>query len=97
MSFTVIAPHFEQTYERWIDALEMAKTQVPNCKGLFQQVKILEAGKLVWVQDRFHRYPQFFGAGTYQRLARQFLMETAAENTTQSDNNTAESLEGNNS
>ena len=76
MAFKVVAPNVEQDYERWIDALEMAKSLIPSCKGLFQQVKILEEGKLIWAYDRFHRYPQFFGAGTYQRLARRFVLET---------------------
>lgn len=76
MAFKVVAPNVEQDYERWIDALDIAKSLIPTCKGLFQQVKILEDGKLLWAYDRFHRYPQFFGAGTYKRLARQFVVET---------------------
>jgi hypothetical protein len=84
MAFKVAAPNFEQGFERWIDALEMAKSLIPTCKGLFQQVKILENEKLVWVYDRFHRYPQFFGAGTYKRLARRFVLETIEEDTVSS-------------
>ncbi|WP_404788759.1 hypothetical protein [Altericista sp. CCNU0014] len=76
MAFKVSAQNFEQSFERWIDALEMAKSLIPSCKGLFGQVKVLEDGKLVWAYDRFHRYPQFFGAGTYKRLARRFVLET---------------------
>jgi hypothetical protein len=76
MAFKVVAPNVEQDFERWIDALDIAKSLIPTCKGLFQQVKILEDGKLLWAYDRFHRYPQFFGAGTYKRLARQFVVET---------------------
>jgi hypothetical protein len=79
MSFHVVAPNFEQTCDRWIDALELAKSKIPTCKGIFQQVKILENGKLVWLYDRFHRHPQFYGAGTYNRLARRFLEESSAE------------------
>ncbi len=76
MTFTVTAPNFEQAFERWTDALEQAKALVPTCKGIFQEVRILEDEELVWVQDRFHRYPQFMGPGTYNRLARQFMLET---------------------
>jgi hypothetical protein len=76
MAFKVVAPNVEQDFERWIDALDIAKSLIPSCKGLFQQVKILEDGKLLWAYDRFHRYPQFFGAGTYKRLARRFVVET---------------------
>jgi hypothetical protein len=79
MSFHVVAPNFEQTCDRWIDALDLAKSKISTCKGIFQQVKILENGKLVWLYDRFHRHPQFYGAGTYNRLARRFLEESAAE------------------
>jgi hypothetical protein len=79
MAFRVSAHNFEQDFERWVDALEMAKSLIPSCKGLFQQVKILEDGKLIWAYDRFHRYPQFFGAGTYKRLAHRFLRETVED------------------
>jgi hypothetical protein len=73
--YKVVAPNGEYCFERWTDALEMAKSLRPSCKGLFQQVKILEQGKLVWSVDRFHRHPQFFGPGTYKRLAIRFLQE----------------------
>jgi hypothetical protein len=76
MTFKVAAPQYDREFERWIDALEMAKSLIPTCKGIFQQVKILEDEKLVWAYDRFHRHPQFFGAGTYNRLARRFVLET---------------------
>lgn len=75
MVFKVTAPKFEQEFERWTDALEQAKALVPDCKGIFQEVRILEDGELVWVKDRFHRYPQFMGPGTYNRLAKLFLQE----------------------
>lgn len=80
MRFLVIAPdQTSQSFERWIDALAAAKALIPTCKGLFKEVRILEEGQLVWVYDRFHRHPQFFGPGTYYRLGRLFLEETAAE------------------
>jgi hypothetical protein len=77
--FKVTAPNFVQEFERWIDALEMAKSLIPKCKGIFQEVKILDNNELVWVFDRFHRYPQFMGAGTYKRLALRFLQETVED------------------
>jgi hypothetical protein len=75
MRFQVTAPNFSQDFDRWIDALETGKSLMPTCKGLFQEVRIFEAGELIWLYDRFHRYPQFIGPGTYNRLARLFLEE----------------------
>jgi hypothetical protein len=77
MRFLVTAPNFSQDFDRWIDALEMGKSLMPTCKGLFQEVRIFEAGELIWLYDRFHRYPQFIGPGTYNRLARLFLLEAS--------------------
>jgi hypothetical protein len=79
MRFQVTAPNFDQSFDRWIDALETGKSLIPTCKGLFQEVRIFEAGELIWLYDRFHRHPQFIGAGTYNRLARLFLEEAGAE------------------
>lgn len=66
-------------YERWIDGLEAAKALMPGCRGWTQEVRILEAGELVWSYTRSHKYPQFIGSGTYNRLARQFLQEAAED------------------
>lgn len=79
MKFKVTAPNFVQEFERWIDALAIAKSLMPTCKGMFQEVRILENDELIWVYDRLHRYPQFMGAGTYKRLALRFLLETAED------------------
>jgi hypothetical protein len=80
MRFQVTAPDkTNRAFDRWIDALAAAKALIPTCKGLFQEVRILEQGQLVWVYDRFHRHPQFVGPGTYYRLGRLFLEEAAAE------------------
>jgi hypothetical protein len=79
MRFLVTAPDITQSFERWVDALAAAKALIPACKGLFQEVRILEQGQLVWVYDRFHRHPQFVGPGTYYRLGRLFLEEAAAD------------------
>lgn len=74
--FNVIARDVSQEFDRWIDALEAAKALIPQCKW-FQDVRILEDGKLVWIYSRSHKYPQFIGAGVYDRLAKRFLIETA--------------------
>jgi hypothetical protein len=73
--FRVITRDFSQEFDRWIDALDVAKSLIPQCKW-FQEVRILENGEMVWVYTRSHKYPQFIGAGTYDRLARRFLLET---------------------
>jgi hypothetical protein len=79
MMFKVTAPNFVQEFERWVDALEIAKSLIPKCRGIFQEVRILENNELIWVFDRLHRHPQFMGAGTYKRLALRFLLETAED------------------
>jgi hypothetical protein len=76
--FRVITRDFSQEFDRWIDALDVAKSLIPQCKW-FQEIRILEKGEMVWVYTRSHKYPQFIGAGTYDRLARRFLLESAEE------------------
>ena len=66
-------------YERWIDGLEAAKALMPDCRGWTQEVRILEDGEIVWSYTRSHKYPQFIGPGTYNRLARRFLQEAAED------------------
>ena len=78
--FKVISPGFSQAFERWIDALTSAKSLMPQCQWM-QDVRIFEDGRLVWVYSRSHKYPQFVGAGTYDRLAKRFLLETIADET----------------
>ncbi len=77
--FKVIAPGFTQDCDRWTDALNLAKTLMPQCKW-FDEVRILAKEDLVWVYSRSHKFPQFIGAGTYDRLARLFIAEARAEN-----------------
>lgn len=74
--FKVITPGFSQTFDRWIDALETGKSLIPQCKW-FSDIRILEKGELVWVYSRSHKFPQFVGPGTYDRLAERFLIETS--------------------
>ncbi|MFE1747398.1 hypothetical protein [Coleofasciculus sp. H7-2] len=77
--FRVITREFSQEFERWTDALNTAKSLQPKCKSLFQDIRIFDGKELVWVYSRSHTYPQYIGAGTYNRLARLFLQE-ATEN-----------------
>ncbi len=80
--FQVITRDVCQEFERWTDALDAAKALIPNCKW-FQEIRIVEDRKVVWVYTRSHKYPQFVGAGTYNRLARRFVLETLEEDTTE--------------
>jgi hypothetical protein len=73
--FKVVTKKVEQDFDRWIDALDFAKSLMPECKW-FQDVRIFEKGNLVWVYSRSHKYPQFVGAGVYDRLAKRFVLET---------------------
>jgi len=78
--FRVISTMGHDTqYERWVDGLEAAKALMPDCRGWTQEIRILENGETVWSYTRSHKYPQFIGPGTYNRLARQFLQEAAED------------------
>ena len=76
--FKVSSSGFSQECDRWLDALTTAKSLMPNCKWM-QDVRIFEDGHLVWIYSRSHKYPQFVGAGTYDRLAKRFLLETIVD------------------
>jgi hypothetical protein len=75
--FKVIAKGFTQEFELWTEALAAAKTRIPLCKW-FDEVRILDQQDLVWIYSKSHKYPQFIGPGTYDRLAQRFLLETTA-------------------
>ena len=77
--FRVITPGFDASYERWTDALNKANSLKPSCKGLFKDVRIYDGESLVWLYSRVHKYPQYIGAGVYDRLARLFIAEAIAE------------------
>ncbi|MEO1465820.1 MAG: hypothetical protein AAFR89_06255 [Cyanobacteria bacterium J06633_1] len=77
--FRVITPGFEASYERWTDALNQANSLIPNCKGLFKDIRIYHGENLIWVYSRSHKYPQYIGAGVYDNLARLFIAEAMAE------------------
>jgi hypothetical protein len=84
MVFKVVTRNVDRDFDRWIDALEFAKSLMPECKW-FQDVRILEKGNVVWVYSRSHKFPQFVGAGVYDRLAKRFLIETLeSENASES-------------
>lgn len=68
-----------EEYLRWIDALTAAKARIPECRGWLNEIRILEDGEPVWSFTRSNKYPVFLGPGTYNRLARQFIRETIAE------------------
>jgi hypothetical protein len=75
--FRVFTKDYDREFERWTDALDAGNSLKSKCKDLFQDVRIFENGELIWVYSRSHTYPQYLGAGVYNRLARLFLLENA--------------------
>jgi hypothetical protein len=73
--FKVITKDYTQEFERWTDALEAANALKPQCKNLTQDIRIFLEEELIWVYRRSHKYPMYIGAGTYDRLARLFVLE----------------------
>ena len=73
--FKVITKDYTQEFERWTDALEAANALKPQCKSLTQDIRIFLEEELIWVYSRSHKYPMYIGAGTYDRLARLFVLE----------------------
>jgi hypothetical protein len=82
--FKVIANNGSQEFERWTDALNAAKSLMPQCKTLTQDIRIYLFDELIWLYSREHKYPKYIGAGTYDRLARLFVQEALEENVTSS-------------
>jgi hypothetical protein len=80
--FRVVTPKFDQQYTRWTDALNQAKSLIPNCKSLWEDIRIFDGEELIWVYSRSHKYPQYIGASTYNRLARLFLSEAIEQEQT---------------
>lgn len=81
--FRVITPGFEAQYDRWTDALNKANSLIPDCKDLFKDIRIYYRDNLIWLYSRSHKYPQYIGAGVYDKLAQLFIreaMEEAANN-----------------
>ena len=68
---------YDHEFDRWTDALDAGNTLKSQCKSLFQDIRIFDEGELIWIYSRSHTYPQYIGAGVYNRLARLFLLENA--------------------
>ncbi|QYO65056.1 hypothetical protein [Leptolyngbya sp. 7M] len=77
--FKVITRNYSAEFERWTDALDAANALKPECKNWLQDIRIFDGDDLVWIYSRLHRYPQYIGAGTYNRLARLFIFEAMLE------------------
>ena len=77
--FRVTTPGFEAQYDRWTDALNKANSLKPGCRGLFEDVRIYYGDSLIWLYSRSHKYPQYIGAGVYDRLAQLFIREAQEE------------------
>ncbi len=77
--FQVVTKGFSQEFERWTDALNTANSLKAQCRSLTQDVRIYLEGELIWVYSRLHKYPQYIGAGIYDRLARLFVQEAIEE------------------
>lgn len=77
--FKVVAQNYSAQFERWTDALNAANALKPKCKSWLQDIRIFYGDDLLWVYSRSHRYPQYIGPGTYDRLANLFVLEALAE------------------
>lgn len=77
--FRVVARGASEEFERWTDALYKAKALMPHCKSWTEDVRIFLFDELIWIYSRSHKYPQYIGAGTYDRLARLFIQEAMEE------------------
>ena len=77
--FKVIYKESDRSFERWTDALYYGKSLIPKCKSLFEDIRIFYKEDLIWIYSRSHKYPQYIGAGTYDRLARLFILENMEE------------------
>ena len=75
--FRVFTKDYDRQFDRWTDALNAGNSLIPKCKDLLQDIRIFEKGELIWVYSRSHTYPQYIGAGVFNRLARTFLLENA--------------------
>ncbi|MGD1899325.1 MAG: dihydropteroate synthase [Phormidesmis sp.] len=75
MAFKVVTPGYEETFERWTEALEKANSMKSSLKSWFKDIRILEDGRPVWVFGRGRSHPEYLGPGTYDRLARLFITE----------------------
>ncbi len=83
MAFKIVTPGYEEVFERWTDALEIANSMKSSLKSWFKDIRILESDSAgwrpVWVFGRGRSHPEYLGPGTYDRLARLFIAEAQAE------------------
>ncbi|NJR66347.1 MAG: hypothetical protein HC772_15140 [Leptolyngbyaceae cyanobacterium CRU_2_3] len=79
IKFKVATRGYSEEFERWTDALNAANALKPKCKSWLQDIRIFAGEELVWVYSRSHTYPQYVGAGNYDRLARLFIWEAMQE------------------
>lgn len=77
--FRVVTPGFKAEYTRWTDALNKANSLIPNCRGLLKDIRIYYGDNLIWLYSRSHKYPQYIGAGIYDKLAKLFITEAMEE------------------
>ncbi len=75
MAFKIVTPGYEEEFERWTDALEVANSMKSSLKSWFKDIRILEDGRPVWTYGRGRSHPEYLGPGTYDRLARLFIAE----------------------
>jgi hypothetical protein len=77
--FRVIAKNFDESFDRWTDALEAGNQLKKKCRSLLQDVRILDGQEVVWVYSLTHRHPMYFGPGTYDRLVKLFIAENSED------------------
>ncbi|MEX0269942.1 hypothetical protein AB3R30_12430 [Leptolyngbyaceae cyanobacterium UHCC 1019] len=73
--FKVVTSNLSQEFTRWTEALNTAKSLMPSCKWT-ETIKIYLCDELVWLYSREYKYPQYLGAGNYDRLVQLFIQET---------------------
>jgi hypothetical protein len=90
--FKVVTSNLSQEFERWTEALDIAKSLMPNCKWT-ETVKIYLCDELVWLYSREYKYPQYIGAGNYTLLVKLFIQETLEDTATMKNGEQAHSDE----
>jgi hypothetical protein len=75
--FRVVFKDFDQTFERWTDAVDAGNQLKPKCRSLLQDIRIYENEQVIWVYSRSHVHPMYIGHGTYDRLVKLFVAENS--------------------
>lgn len=91
--FKVVTPDLSQEFERWTEALDAGKSLMSNCKWT-ETVKIYLCDELVWLYSREYKYPQYIGAGNYNRLVKLFIQETLEDAAKKTNSEQSDSKEG---